>query len=163
MQVIAHNMLAQYTNRQMGLSTGNKSKNTEKLSSGYRINRAGDDAAGLAISEKMRWQIRGLDKGSDNINTGIDLIKTADGALAEVHSVLQRARELTVQAYNDTYTRSDREHIQEEVGAILEEIDRIGEDTTFNTLHILQGNIPKTVTITQDTNLDGSYKFRFLA
>lgn len=111
MQVVAHNLMAEYTGNQLHITGKYKSKNTERLSSGYKINRAGDDAAGLSISEKMRWQIRGLNKGKQNIQDGMSLIDTADGALQETHSVLQRVRELTIQAYNDTYTSQDRDAI----------------------------------------------------
>lgn len=122
----------------------------EKLSSGYRINRASDDAAGLSISEKLRWQIRGLNKGKNNIMDGISLVDTADGALEEVHSILQRVRELSVQAYNDTYTQEDRDAIQSEIDQYLTEINRIAEDTTFNTMQILKGNPTKSVQVTAD-------------
>lgn len=140
MQAIAHNLLSQFTDRQLNISTDSKAKAAEKLSSGYRINRAADDAAGLKISEKMRWQIRGLDKGMRNITEGISLIKTADGALSEVHDILQRVRELSIQAYNDTNTEGDRDAIQMEVSAIINEIDRIADTTTFNNRKVLKGN-----------------------
>lgn len=154
MQILAHNMAAQFSNRQLGISTGNKSKATERLSSGYKINRSADDAAGLTISEKLRWQIRGLDKGKNNIMDGISLIDTADGALTEMHSVLQRVRELSVQAYNDTNTQADRDAIQAEIDSCLKEIDRIAEDTTFNTKQILKGNPIETIQITVDQEVE---------
>lgn len=152
--VVAHNLLALNSSRQLGITTGKQKKSAEKLSSGYRINRSADDAAGLTISEKMRWQIRGLDRGALNIMDGISLIDTADGAMAEVHSILQRVRELTVQAYNDTYTQSDRDAIQCEVDNCLQEINRIAEDTTFNTKQILKGNPVEIVQVTEDMSVD---------
>jgi flagellin len=132
-------MTAANTNRQLGITTGNLAKSSEKLSSGYRINRAGDDAAGLSISEKMRGQIRGLDQASTNAQDGISLIQTAEGALNEVQSVLQRMRELTVQAANDTNVTADREAIAAEVHALTSEIDRIASQTEFNTMKLLSG------------------------
>lgn len=151
MQVIAHNMLSQFTNRQLNITDKNKSKSSEKLSSGFRVNRASDDAAGLAISEKLRWQVRGLNKGKQNIQDGISLVQTAEGALNEVHAILQRVRELSLQAYNDTNTRSDREAIQTEIDHCIAEIGKIATDTTFNTKHILQGNPGELVKVTEDT------------
>lgn len=139
MQVVAHNMIAQFTDRQLNITSKEKGKKAEKLSSGYRINRAADDAAGLQISEKMRWQIRGLSKASNNIQDGVSLLQVADGALNEVHGALQRTKELSVQAANDTNTTQDREAIQEEVEALLCEIDRIGRDTEFNTKKLFMG------------------------
>lgn len=115
--VVQHNMSAANTNRQLGITTGQLSKSTEKLSSGYRINRAADDAAGLSISEKMRSQIRGLDQASDNAQDGISLIQTAEGALNEIHSMLQRMNELAVKAANDTNQTIDRDAVQDEVDA----------------------------------------------
>ena len=113
--VVQHNMSAMNANRMLGITTNSLSKSTEKLSSGYRINRAADDAAGLAISEKMRGQIRGLNKASSNAQDGISMIQTAEGALTETHSILQRMRELAVQASNDTATDDDRTQIQNEI------------------------------------------------
>ena len=139
--IIQHNMTAMNTNRQLGISTGALAKSTEKLSSGYRINRAADDAAGLAISEKMRSQIRGLDQASTNASDGISLIQTAEGALGESHSILQRMRELCVQAANGTETDSDRGNIQDEIEQLQEELDRIAEDTEFNTMKLLDGSM----------------------
>jgi len=138
--VIQHNMASANTNRQLGITTGNLSKSTEKLSSGYRINRAGDDAAGLSISEKMRGQIRGLDRASTNAQDGISLIQTAEGALQETHSILQRMRELTVQAANDTNVGEDREAIQKELEQLEQEVDRIAAQTEFNGMKLLNGD-----------------------
>ena len=138
--IVQHNMTAANTNRQLGITTGNLAKNSEKLSSGYRINRAGDDAAGLSISEKMRGQIRGLEQASNNAQDGISLVQTAEGALNEVQSVLQRMRELTVQAANDTNVTADRQAIAAEVHALTSEIDRIASQTEFNTMKLLSGN-----------------------
>ena len=137
--IVQHNMQAINTNRQLGITTGNLSKSTEKLSSGYRINRASDDAAGLAISEKMRGQIRGLEQASRNAADGISLIQTAEGALNEIHSVVQRMRELTVQAANDTNVSKDRAAIAAEIYALTSEITRIAEETEFNTMKLLDG------------------------
>ncbi|MCR5829302.1 MAG: flagellin [Lachnospiraceae bacterium] len=134
--IVQHNMSAANTNRQLGVTNGNLSKSTEKLSSGYRINRAGDDAAGLSISEKMRGQIRGLEQGSTNAQDGISLIQTAEGALNEVHSVLQRMRELAVQGSNDTNVTEDRTSIYEEMEQLAKEINRIGCTTEFNTMKL---------------------------
>ena len=139
--IIQHNMTAMNTNRQLGITTGSLAKSTEKLASGYRINRAADDAAGLAISEKMRSQIRGLDRASTNASDGISMIQTAEGALGESHSILQRMRELCVQAANGTETDSDRGNIQDEIEQLQEELDRIAEDTEFNTMKLLDGSM----------------------
>ena len=137
--VVQHNMQAANTNRQLSITTGDQAKNTEKLSSGYRINRAGDDAAGLSISEKMRSQIRGLDKASTNAQDGISLIQTAEGALNESHAILQRMNELATQAANDTNTTADRNAIQAELNQLTSEIDRIQSTTAFNTMNLLDG------------------------
>ena len=139
--MVQHNLAAMNTNRQLGVTTSLLTKSTEKLSSGYRINRAADDAAGLAISEKMRSQIRGLDKASTNAADGISMIQTAEGALGESHSILQRMRELCVQAANGTETDSDRSNIQDEIEQLQEELDRIAEDTEFNTMKLLDGSM----------------------
>jgi flagellin len=136
---IQNNMAAANANRQLGITSGNLSKSTEKLSSGYRINRAGDDAAGLSISEKMRGQIRGLEQGSTNAQDGISLIQTAEGALNETHSILQRMRELAVKSSNDTNVTVDRTAIKEEVAALEKEITRIGQQTEFNEQKLLSG------------------------
>ena len=138
--VVQHNLSAMNTNRQMGMVTGALQKSTEKLSSGYKINRAADDAAGLSISEKMRAQIRGLDKASDNAQDGISLIQVAEGALNETHSILQRMNELATQAANDTNTDTDRGAIGAEMTQLKDEIDRIQSTTQFNTQNLLDGN-----------------------
>ena len=138
--IINHNMNALNAHRNMNVNNNNAGKSMEKLSSGLRINRAGDDAAGLAISEKMRGQIRGLEQSSRNAADGISMIQTAEGALNETTNILQRMRELAVQAGNDTNTTSDREEIQKEIDALTEEIDRIANNTEFNTQKLLNGN-----------------------
>ena len=138
--IINHNMNAMNAHRQMGINTVQSGKAMEKLSSGLRINRAGDDAAGLAISEKMRGQIRGLDQAARNSQDGISMIQTAEGALNETHSILQRMRELAVQASNDTNTKDDRSQIQKEINQLTSEVNRIGNTTEFNTQKLLNGN-----------------------
>jgi flagellin len=138
--VVQHNMTAANANRQLGIITSAQSKSTEKLSSGYRINRAADDAAGLSISEKMRSTIRGLDKASTNAQDGISLVQTAEGALNETHSILQRMNELATQAANDTNTTTDRNAIQMEINQLASEIDRIQSTTQFNTMNLLDGS-----------------------
>ena len=138
--IVQHNMTALNANRQLNITNGSLAKKTEKLSSGYRVNRAADDAAGLSISEKMRAQIRGLDQASSNAQDGISLIQTAEGALNEIHSVLQRMRELTVQAANDTNVTADRRAIAKEIRALTSEIDRIATQTEFNTMELLSGS-----------------------
>jgi flagellin len=137
--IIQHNISSMNTNRQLGITTTNLSKSTEKLSSGYRINRAADDAAGLSISEKMRGQVRGLQRASDNAQDGISLIQTAEGAMDQQHSILQRARELAVQAANDTNVTADRQAISEELVALKAEFDRITSQTEFNTQKLCNG------------------------
>ena len=137
--IVQHNMSALNTNRQLGITNKALANSTEKLSSGYRINRAADDAAGLAISEKMRGQIRGLNQASSNAQDGQSLIQTAEGALGEIHSVLQRMRELVVQASNDTNVSADRKAIALELHALTSEIDRIASQTEFNTMKLLSG------------------------
>ncbi|WP_097014076.1 flagellin [Anaerocolumna aminovalerica] len=139
--VIQHNMAAANTNRQLGITTGRLGKSTEKLSSGYKINRAGDNAAGLSISEKMRGQIRGLDQASVNAQDGISLIQTAEGALNETHAILQRMRELTVQASNDTNASEDRDAIKKELDQLTTEVTRIANETEFNTKKLLDGGL----------------------
>ena len=138
--IVQHNMTALNANRQLGITNTNLSRSTEKLSSGYRINRASDDAAGLSISEKMRGQIRGLKQASTNAQDGQSLIQTAEGAMNEIHSVLQRMRELTVQAKNDTYLNEDREKIKTEVNQLQSEITRIATQTQFNKMNLLTGS-----------------------
>ena len=137
--IINHNMRAMNAQRNLAINTNSASKSMEKLSSGLRINRAGDDAAGLSISEKMRAQIRGLDKASDNAQDGISMIQTAEGALNETHSILQRMRELATQAANDTNVTVDRDSIKDELEQLSQEVTRIGTQTQFNTQNILNG------------------------
>jgi flagellin len=137
--IVQHNLTAMNANRQLGITNGLQAKSTEKLSSGYRINRAGDDAAGLSISEKMRSQIRGLNKASSNAQDGVSLIQTAEGALNEAHAILQRMNELATQAANDTNTDVDREAINKEMTALVDEMDRIASTTQFNTMNLLDG------------------------
>jgi len=142
---IQHNIAALNSYRQLGSNNGSVSKNLEKLSSGYRINRAGDDAAGLAISEKMRAQITGLETASKNANDGISLVQTAEGALTEVHSMLNRMVELATQSANGTYQDNvDRENLTKEVNSLKSEIDRISEGTNFNGINLLDGSLGKT-------------------
>jgi len=143
---INHNIAALNTYRQLSANTANGSKSLEKLSSGLRINRAGDDAAGLAVSEKMRGQIRGLDQASRNAQDGISMIQTAEGALNETHSILQRMRELAVQSANDTNTAADRTEIQKEVDQLASEVTRISDNTEFNTQKLLNGQMGKVAT-----------------
>jgi flagellin len=138
-------MTALNANRNLGITNTNLSKSTEKLSSGYRVNRAADDAAGLSISEKMRGQIRGLNQASTNAEDGTSLIQTAEGALSEMHSVVQRMRELVVQASNDTYVTADRQAIALEITALTSEIDRISSQTEFNTMTLLSGGFTNKV------------------
>ncbi len=145
---INHNIASLNTYRQLSTNAAMTNKSIEKLSSGLRINRAGDDAAGLAISEKMRGQIRGLDMAAKNSQDGISLIQTAEGALNETHSILQRMRELAVQSANDTNTASDRAELQKEVAQLKDEIDRISSTTEFNTKKLLNGNIGTNVGVT---------------
>lgn len=149
---INHNIAALNTYRQLTTNTTNTSNSLEKLSSGLRINRAGDDAAGLAISEKMRSQIRGLDTAARNANDGISLIQTAEGALNETHSILQRMKELAVQASNDTNTASDRAEMQKEINQLTKEIDRIAKDTEFNTKKLLDGSMGAVATLAATTD-----------
>ena len=137
--VVQHNLTAMNSNRQLGITTNMQAKSAEKLSSGYKVNRAGDDAAGLTISEKMRSQIRGLNKASTNAQDGISLIQVAEGALNETHSILQRMNELATQAANDTNTTTDRVAIQKEIDQLVSEIDRIQSTTQFNTQNLLTG------------------------
>lgn len=138
--VVQHNLTAMNANRQLGITTGMQAKSSEKLSSGYRVNRAADDAAGLTISEKMRSQVRGLNKASSNAQDGISLIQVAEGALNEVHSILQRMNELATQAANDTNTSVDRKAVQDEMNQLSTEITRIQSTTQFNTQNLLTGD-----------------------
>jgi flagellin len=155
--VVQHNMQAANASRMLGITTNAQSKSTEKLSSGFRINRAADDAAGLSISEKMRKQIRGLDQASTNASDGISAVQTAEGALTEVHSMLQRMNELAVQAANGTNSESDRSSIQDEINQLTTEIDRVAETTKFNETYLLKGyNGDKTIRISaHDAGLEG--------
>ena len=137
--IVQHNITAMNANRMLGMTTNSLAKSTEKLSSGYRINRAADDAAGLTISEKMRKQIRGLDQASTNAEDGVSAVQTAEGALTEVHSMLQRMNELAVQASNGTNSHSDRQAIQDEISQLTTEIDRVAETTKFNETYLLKG------------------------
>ena len=138
--VIQHNLAAMNSNRMLGVNTSSQSKSSEKLSSGYKINRAADDAAGLKISEKMRSQVRGLNRASTNAQDGVSLIQTAEGALNEAHSILQRMNELAVQGANDTNQDIDRDAINQELTALTEELDRISETTQFNKQELLDGS-----------------------
>ena len=142
--VVQHNLTAMNANRMLGVTTGQQAKSSEKLSSGYRINRAADDAAGLSISEKMRKQIKGLDQASSNAQDGVSCVQTAEGALTEVHSMLQRMNELAVQASNGTLSEDDRSNIQDEVDQLITEIDRVSETTKFNETYLLKGDENKT-------------------
>ncbi|NOW89438.1 flagellin [Clostridium beijerinckii] len=156
--IINHNLNAMNAHRNMGINTGNAAKSMEKLSSGLRINRAGDDAAGLSISEKMRAQIRGLDQASRNAQDGISLIQTAEGSLNETQSILQRMRELSVQASNDTNVTVDRSAIKDELDSLKTEVDRIATTTQFNEKNLLNGDLATSgaklqIGANQDTNL----------
>ena len=157
--VVQHNMQAMNANRMLNVTTSTQAKATEKLSSGYKINRAADDAAGLTISEKMRKQIKGLDRASTNAEDGVSAVQTAEGALTEVHSMLQRMNELAVQASNGTNSESDRSAIQDEISQLTTEIDRVAETTKFNETYLLKGDVndaTKTNTIAaHDAGLDG--------
>ena len=157
--VVQHNMQAMNANRMLNITTSTQAKSTEKLSSGYKINRAADDAAGLSISEKMRKQIKGLDRASTNAEDGVSAVQTAEGALTEVHSMLQRMNELAVQASNGTNSESDRSSIQDEISQLTTEIDRVAETTKFNETYLLKGDVndaTKTNTIAaHDAGLDG--------
>ena len=155
---VQHNMSAMNATRNLNVTTGALSKSTEKLSSGYRINRAGDDAAGLAISEKMRGQVRGLERASTNSQDAISLIQTAEGALTETHSILQRMRELSVQAASDTNTDDDRTQIQNEIDQLTREVDRIATTTEFNTKKLLDGSVKGAVSYKEgDITMNGTF------
>ncbi|MBD5532378.1 MAG: flagellin [Lachnospiraceae bacterium] len=146
--VVQHNLTAMNSNRMLGVTTSTQSKLTEQLSSGYKINRAADDAAGLTISEKMRSQIRGLTQASANAQDGISCVQTAEGALAEVHDMLQRMNELAVKSANGTNTTADRVAIQKEINALVSEIDRVSQSTQFNTLNLLDGTFAASKNVT---------------
>jgi flagellin len=139
--VIAHNLIAMFSERYNKINQSNLGRSTEKLSSGYKINRGADNAAGLSISEKMRGQIRGLEKAADNAQDGISLIQTAEGAMNESHEILQRIREISVQAANDTNTEQDRSYLQDEIDMLTEELDRIANDTEYNHIKLLNGSL----------------------
>ena len=139
--VVQHNLTAMNSNRMLGITTSQQAKSSEKLASGYKINRAADDAAGLSISEKMRRQIRGLTQASSNAQDGISMVQTAEGALGEVHDMLQRMNELAVKSSNETLTSVDRNYIQSEVDALTSEIDRVSDTTTFNEQYLLKGGV----------------------
>ncbi len=145
--VVQHNLTAMNSNRMLGLTTASQAKSTEKLSSGYKINRAADDAAGLSISEKMRKQIRGLTQASSNAQDGISAVQTAEGALTEVHDMLQRMNELAVKSANGTNSEDDRNYIQDEIDQLVTEIDRVAETTKFNETYLLKGDNTKTSSV----------------
>ena len=155
--VVQHNLQAMNANRMLNITTGTQSKSAEKLSSGYRINRAADDAAGLSISEKMRKQIRGLDQASTNAEDGVSAVQTAEGALTEVHSMLQRMNELAVQSSNGTNSDSDRKAIQDEIDQLTTEIDRVAETTKFNETYLLKGD---SQTASKATFMKSGYAFK---
>ena len=175
--VVQHNMQAMNSNRMLGVTTSAQAKSTEKLSSGYKINRAADDAAGLSISEKMRKQINGLDRASTNAQDGVSAVQTAEGALTEVHSMLQRMNELAVQAANGTNSNSDRKSIQDEINQLTTEIDRVAETTKFNETYLLKGDVSGATkkaylnghdaglkgTLTASTKTAGLYTFEVAA
>ena len=156
--VVQHNLQAMNANRMLGITQSAQAKSSEKLSSGYQINRAADDAAGLAISEKMRKQIKGLDQASTNAQDGISAVQTAEGALTEVHSMLQRMNELAVQAANGTNSESDRQSIQDEIDQLTTEIDRVAETTKFNETYLLKGNGKSSVSTiaSKDAGITGN-------
>ena len=155
--VVQHNLQAMNANRMLNITTGSQSKSAEKLSSGYRINRAADDAAGLSISEKMRKQIRGLDQASTNAEDGVSAVQTAEGALTEVHSMLQRMNQLAVQSANGTNSDSDRKAIQDEIDQLTTEIDRVAETTKFNETYLLKGD---SQTASKATFMKSGYAFK---
>lgn len=150
--VVQHNLTAMNSSRMLNITTSAQAKSTEKLSSGYKINRAADDAAGLAISEKMRRQIRGLTQASANAQDGISCVQTAEGALTEVHDMLQRMNELAVKAANGTQTSADRGYINQEVQALVSEIDRVASTTTFNEQNLLNGKFSSKLQVGAEAN-----------
>ena len=158
--VVQHNMQAMNANRMLNITTGSQSKSAEKLSSGYRINRAADDAAGLSISEKMRKQIRGLDQASSNAEDGVSAVQTAEGALTEVHSMLQRMNQLAVQSANGTNSETDRKAIQDEIDQLTKEIDRVSETTKFNETYLLKGDGTETVKETVNVQAEAEVKLK---
>ncbi len=153
--VVQHNLTAMNANRMLGITTTQQAKQTEKLSSGYRINRAADDAAGLSISEKMRRQIRGLDQAATNAQDGISMVQTAEGALTEVTDMLQRMNELAVQAANGTYTTTQKQYIADEINQLTSEINRIATTTKFNDQVLLSGDFSTTAMKLQIGNESG--------
>ena len=162
--VVQHNVTAMNSNRQLGITTNVQAKASEKLSSGYKINRAADDAAGLAISEKMRRQVRGLTQASANAQDGISVVQTAEGALNEVHDMLQRMNELAVKAANDTLQTTDRQYIQSEVAALASEITRTAESTEFNNQHLLDGSFTqKYLQVGSETNAENQIEISIMA
>ncbi len=162
--VVQHNITAMNSNRQLGITTNVQAKASEKLSSGYKINRAADDAAGLAISEKMRRQVRGLTQASANAQDGISVVQTAEGALNEVHDMLQRMNELAVKAANDTLQTTDRQYIQSEVAALASEITRTAESTEFNNQHLLDGSFTqKYLQVGSETNTENQIEISIMA
>ena len=156
--VVQHNLTAMNSSRMLNITTSTQAKSTEKLSSGYKINRAADDAAGLAISEKMRRQIRGLTQASANAQDGISCVQTAEGALTEVHDMLQRMNELAVKAANGTQTSADRGYINQEVQALVSEIDRVASTTTFNEKNLLNGKFDVKLQVGAEANQTISLK-----
>ena len=157
--VVQHNITAMNSNRQLGITTGVQAKSSEKLSSGYKINRAADDAAGLAISEKMRRQVRGLTQASANAQDGISAVQTAEGALNEVHDMLQRMNELATKAANDTLQTTDRDYIQSELNALTTEITRTGSATQFNNQALLDGTFKnKNIQVGSETSAENQIK-----
>ena len=156
--VVQHNLTAMNSSRMLNITTSAQAKSTEKLSSGYKINRAADDAAGLAISEKMRRQIRGLTQASSNAQDGISCVQTAEGALTEVHDMLQRMNELAVKAANGTQTSADRGYINQEVQALVSEIDRVASTTTFNEKNLLNGKFDVKLQVGAEANQTISLK-----
>jgi len=154
--VVQHNMTAHNSNRMLGVTTGQQAKSSEKLSSGYQINRAADDAAGLSISEKMRRQVRGLTQASKNAQDGISLVQTAEGALNEVQDMLQRMNELSVKAANGTLQTTDRNYIQNEIDALTSEINRVASTTTFNEQNLLNGDFKNKSLQVGSESLNGS-------
>ena len=157
--IVKHNLLAMNSNRMLGINSATQAKSTEKLSSGYKINRAADDAAGLSFSEKMRKQIRGLTQASLNAQDGISAVQTAEGALNEVQDMLQRANELAVKAANGTMSETDRGYIQDEIDQLTTEIDRVSTTTKFNETYLLKGDAKKaTLASDTDVTVDGLTK-----
>ena len=161
--VVQHNLRAMNSNRMLGVTSSTQSKSTEKLSSGYKINRAADDAAGLAISEKMRRQIRGLTQASANAQDGISCVQTAEGALNEVHDMLQRMNELAVKAANGTNQEEDRSYIQSEVDALVDEIDRVSTTTTFNEKMLLDGKFDEKLQVGAEGTADNQIAIKISA